>query len=184
MTSIRAVPAAVRQPARRHLCVVLGEQAAGQVQQWRRRWDPVMAAVAPAHVTVVYPEETAGEDLLLRRAEQLGAVARFRLRLGRVFAEDGGRGGVFVAVGDIDRGWRELRRRLLAGPMTPVDFPPHVTVAHPRTSSLGEECFAALAGRCLNAEVVVREVLFTETGGGGFTVLRRFPLAGAADGGW
>ncbi len=44
-----------------------------------------MAAVAPAHVTVVYPEETAGEDLLLRRAKQLGMVTRFRLQLGEGF---------------------------------------------------------------------------------------------------
>lgn len=143
-----------------------------------------MAAVVPAHVTVVYPEETAGEDLLLRRAERLGEVARFRLRLGGVFAEDGGLGGVFVAVGDADGGWRELRRRLLAGPMTPVDFLPHVTVAHPRTSSRGAECFAALAGQRLDAEVEAREVLFTETADGSFTVLRRFPLAAGPHGGW
>lgn len=157
--------------------------AAGQVRRWRQRWDPLMAAVVPAHVTVVYPEETVDVDLLLQRAEQwAGTVARFRLRLGEVFAEDGGRGGVFAAVDDVDGGWRELRRLLLARPMTPVDFPAHVTVAHPRTSSQGEECAAALAGRCLDSEILVREALFTATTATSFTVIRRFPLAVAAGG--
>lgn len=36
---------------------------------------------------------------------------------------------------------------------------------------------AALAGKRLNSEVLVREVLFTGTAYRSFTVLRRFPLA-------
>jgi hypothetical protein len=72
---------------RQHLCVVLAGPA-GQVEQWRRTWDPVMALVVPTHVTVAYPEEIVDEDLLLHRAELcIGAVQPIRLRLGEVFAE-------------------------------------------------------------------------------------------------
>jgi hypothetical protein len=138
----------------------------------------MMAAVVPAHVTVTYPEETTDEDLLLHRAELLtGTVAPFRLRLGGVFAVDQGRGGVFVAVHDTDGGWADLRRRLLAEPMTALDIPAHATVAHPRTSTRGRDCYAALAGRSLDGEIRIPEVLYTETTADHFTVVRRFSLA-------
>ncbi|HEY0697304.1 MAG TPA: 2'-5' RNA ligase family protein, partial [Micromonospora sp.] len=126
---------------RRHLCVVPTGPGIDVVRRWRHAWDPVMAAVVPAHVTVAYPEETVDEELLLRRAQRcVGTVGPFRLRLGEVFAADAGRGGVFLAVHDVDGAWAGLRRRLLAAPMTPVDFPAHLTIVHPRTSSRGEEC--------------------------------------------
>jgi 2'-5' RNA ligase superfamily protein len=163
---------------RRHMCVIVTGAAAEPVQQWRHTWDPVMAALVPAHVTITYPEETVDEDLLLRRAEScLGAVVPFRLGLGEVFSDTGGRGGVFVAVHDIEAGWSGLRRRLLAEPMTPFDVPPHVTVAHPRTSTQGRNCHAALAGRRLDVEFQAREVFYTETTGDTHTILRRFELA-------
>ncbi len=163
---------------RRHLCAVLTGPAVEAVERWRHTWDPAMAAVVPAHVTVAYPEEVSDEDPLLRRAEALvGTMPPFRLRLGEVTADDHGRGGVFVTVEDVDGGWSAVRRRLLADPMTPLGHPPHVTVAHPRTSTRGTECHAALAGERVATEFVVREVLHTETTAGTFTVLRRFPLS-------
>ncbi|MBA9004145.1 2'-5' RNA ligase family protein [Thermomonospora cellulosilytica] len=153
-------------------------EGAEQIEELRRTWDPVMADLVPAHLTVTYPEETSDETLLLRRAESwVPQATAFRLRPGKVFAENEGHGGVFVAVDDVDGGWAALRRRLLAPPMTPVDFPPHVTIAHPRTSSRGPDCHSALAGRRLEGEFWVREVSFTETTPTSFTILRRFPLA-------
>ncbi|OJF15211.1 hypothetical protein BG844_05765 [Couchioplanes caeruleus subsp. caeruleus] len=140
-----------------------------------------MAAVVPAHVTVAYPEEIVDEELFLRRAQsQLGQVAPFRLRLGEVFAAEHGRGGVFLAVNDIDGGWSRLRRLLLTAPMTALDFPPHVTMAHPRTCTRGEKCHRALAGQRLNNEFRIPEVLYTETTADTFTILRRFRLATTA----
>ncbi|OLF14813.1 2'-5' RNA ligase family protein [Actinophytocola xanthii] len=171
---------------RRHLCVLLDATATGPVQEWRQRWDPVMAAVVPAHLTVVYPEEVADEPLLLRRVESsLATTTPFRLRLGAVVAEADGAGGVFVAVDDLDGGWAALRNALLTAPMTPADVPPHVTLVHPRTSRRGAGCWAVLAGRRVDLEVAVREVCLTETRYGqagtadvSLAVLRRFALAG------
>lgn len=141
-----------------------------------------MAARAPAHVTVTYPEETGDDELLLGRAARVvEGTPRLRLRLTGVFAEDGGRGGVFLSVEDVDGGWARLRSRLLAPPFRPVDFPPHVTVAHPRTASDGPACLAALTGHrpggVLGASGFdVTELWYTETTAAAFTVLRRFPL--------
>nr|WP_269091209.1 2'-5' RNA ligase family protein [Actinopolymorpha cephalotaxi] len=170
------------------MCVLLPAPAAKPVEVLRRRWDPLMAARAPAHVTVTYPEETGDDELLLRRAARVAAdTPRFRLGLAAVFAEDGGHGGVFLSVEDVDGGWARLRRHLLAPPFRPVGFPPHVTVAHPRTAPDGPACLAALAGRRrgdgLGVGVGVREfdvaeVCHTETTATSFTLLRRFPLGG------
>lgn len=136
-----------------------------------------MAAVVPAHVTVAYPEEVTDENLLLRRAKGcLGTVSPFRLRLGGVIAAEAGRGGVFVAVHDVDGGWTDLRRRLLAAPMTALDVPAHVTVAHPRTSTQGPRCYAALASQRLDDEFRITELLYTETTADRFSVLHRFRL--------
>ncbi|MET9019664.1 2'-5' RNA ligase family protein [Actinopolymorpha sp. NPDC004070] len=171
--------------ARRHLCVLLPSPVAHPVEKLRRQWDPVMAARAPAHVTVTYPEETGDDELLLSRAEDVCAdMTCFRLRLTGVFSEDGGRGGVFLSVEDVDGGWARLRRHLLAPPFRPVDFPPHVTVAHPRTAPDGPACRAALTGRRLDRDpgesgFDVAELCHTETTTASFTVLRRFPLGGA-----
>jgi hypothetical protein len=73
---------------------------------------------------------------------------------------------------------RGFRLGLLAAPMTAVDFPPHITVTHPRTSNRGEECQAALTSRPVALEFTVREVLFTETTAHACDVLRRFAPAG------
>ncbi|WTX00803.1 2'-5' RNA ligase family protein (plasmid) [Streptomycetaceae bacterium NBC_01309] len=168
-----------RSEVRRHLMAVLPDTAVAELVLWRQSWDPVMAAVVPAHVTIVYPEETADEALLLERAdEQFAGTAPFRLRLGEVVAAGDGRDGVFVSVSDVDGTWGELRRRLLVPPMTRLRVvPAHATVVHPRTSGRGPECFAELGGRSLHLEVTVREVQFTETTATRMSVIRRFALA-------
>ncbi|WP_199547138.1 2'-5' RNA ligase family protein [Streptomyces sp. N35] len=169
---------------RRHLCVALA--GVERIERWRGEWDPVMAAAVPAHVTVVYPEETTDEALLIGRAEQYCATsAPFRLGLGEVRAVDDGRGGVFVAVDDVEGGWARLRAQLLAPPLRPLGIPAHVTLAHPRTSERGPLCWAELAGRYAGGAVQVAELLQTETvyrqgRPPEFGVLRRIPLNGGA----
>lgn len=144
-----------------------------------------MAARAPAHVTVTYPEETGDDKLLLGRAARVVAnTPLFRLRLTGVFAEAGGRGGVFLSVEDVDGGWARLRHHLLGPPFRPVNFPAHVTVAHPRTAPDGPGCLAALTGHMTGdgmgelrgLEFDATELCHTETTATSFTVLRRFPL--------
>ncbi|MFD9945532.1 2'-5' RNA ligase family protein [Nonomuraea sp. NPDC059023] len=162
---------------RRHLSIALRGPAAERLERLRRTWDPRMAHVVPAHVTLVYPEETLDETLLLKRAaSQAAERPPFRLRLGDVFAMDGG---VFVRVLDVDGAWAGLRRTLLPPPMAAMGFPAHATIAHPRTSTLGARCAAALAGRELAGEFRVTEIQFTEAGAGSFSVLRRFRLGQA-----
>lgn len=54
--------------ARRHLLFLVEGEVADVVQALRARWDPVMTARIPPHVSLVYPEEVTDERLLLERA--------------------------------------------------------------------------------------------------------------------
>ncbi|MGI5353540.1 hypothetical protein ACQEU8_35995 [Streptomyces sp. CA-250714] len=76
---------------------------------------------------------------------------------------------------DVNQGWAGLRRRLLSTPMTPIDFPAHATIAHPRTYKRRTQCYAELAGHHAGGTVWARELLFTQTTSNSFTILRRFP---------
>ncbi len=156
---------------RHHVAVRPPAAVAAPLERLRARWDPVMAARAPAHVTVVYPEE------LPDPAAQVAAVAAvvrapFRLRLGAV-RRDGG--WLYVEVDDLDGGWRDVRDRLV--PRGRLDAgPPHLTLVHPRTSSAADPAWRALRGRRVDRTVAVTELLVTATSDAGCAVLHRTPL--------
>lgn len=165
-------------PVRRHLAVHLDSSVTAPLDQWRVRWDPVMLRIAPAHVTVTYPDECHDEAGLLDRARRAAArLGPVRLRLGRIRCVDGGRGGVFAEVDDVDGWLAELRDELLLPPQRDRKVPFHSTIVHPRTSDRGPECWTALAGTELDVACAVAELLFTETKASGRTVLERFRFA-------
>jgi 8-oxo-dGTP diphosphatase len=137
----------------------------------------VMAAIAPAHVTVVYPEEATDESLLTQRLErQLARVRSFPIDIRGVFDEAGGRGGVFLRAHDRVGTLAELKRGLLAHPFTPSAFPFHITVVHPRTSDRGPQALAAVIGEEVIGSLIVSELCWTETSATTQTLIRRFPL--------
>jgi hypothetical protein len=88
-------------PIRRHLTAVLpGGAFVTEIEALRRRWDPVMAAAVPAHVSVVYPEETVDEAVLLDRMRRESARLRaFPLDARGVERAEEGRG-VFLGATD------------------------------------------------------------------------------------
>jgi mutator protein MutT len=164
-------------PIRRHLTIVLPESPfVAEIEALRRRWDPVMAAEVPAHVSVVYPEETADEAALLDRMRNEAAQLRaFPVDVRGVERAEEGRG-VFLNATDRTGALTNLRRRLLAPPNSASGYPLHVTIVHPRTSNQGPDAFAALEVTPLAGAVAVSEIAFTETAPEGMTVLERFAL--------
>jgi len=165
---------------RRHLQCVLTGQAAEKVETLRRRWDPVMAARTPAHLTLIYPEECDDRALLIERASQSAQhVQPFKVVLGEVASHEDGRGGVWYLVIDASRTWSRLRAEILAG-LRPYSFEPHVTIVHPRTSSRGPEALGALAGTRIEGEFEITEIAYTETAESGMRILERFSLRGAS----
>jgi 8-oxo-dGTP diphosphatase len=164
-------------PIRRHLTAVLpGGAFVTEIEALRRRWDPVMAAAVPAHVSVVYPEETVDEAVLLDRMRRESARLRaFPLDARGVERAEEGRG-VFLGATDRTGALTALRQRLLA-PNPASVLPLHVTIVHPRTSEQGPQAFAALESNRVAGSMVVSELAFTETTPEGMTVLERFELA-------
>lgn len=161
--------------ARRHVLFVLDGEVADQLQALRSQWDPVMASRIPPHVTLVYPEETVDEPLLLDRVAQVAdETARFTISLADL--QSGDWGGVWFRVVDPSNGWTRLRSQILAPPFRQRSVEPHVTVVHPRTSDRGLEAFTALAGPSIEGSVRLGEMLHTETSSDGMTILDRFPL--------
>ncbi|MDD9935159.1 MAG: hypothetical protein OXT09_16220 [Myxococcales bacterium] len=70
-------------PTRRHLMFLLDESEQLELARLRHAWDPRMAAGVPPHVTLVYPEETNDERLLLERGASLASASSpFALTLG------------------------------------------------------------------------------------------------------
>lgn len=165
--------------ARRHLLFLLSGAVAEELETHRRHWDPVMAERAPAHVTLVYPEEVDDEPLLRERAATAAEhVAPFSIWLGAPAAADSGRGGVWFSVEDPSDSWHQLREMILAPPLTPISVTPHATVVHPRTSDLGLQAAASLHHTRIGGESPLTELLLTETDRTGTRVVRRFPLTG------
>jgi hypothetical protein len=144
------------------------------VETVRHEWDPGMAALIPAHVTLVYPEEAPSVELLVERLRSASPhVQPFRLRTGTLSGSD--TAGVFVDVEDVDGGFRALRDELLRPPFDRVAFVPHVTLVHPRTSSRGAELRSG--GPPLPAhQFTARDVAITAFDGVRWAVLQRFPL--------
>ena len=169
-------------PKHHHATVFVPPAMAAPVETLRRAWDPQTAAQIAAHVTVAYPDEAPDVDLLAARLRLASTTIRpFRLRLGGI--EHFGRpdGGIYVEVLDVDGGYRRLRAEILSPPFKALDFPPHVTLVHPETSSRGPECWDELRDRDLDLTFPVDEVAITAFDGSRWGVLHRFFLQQAAE---
>lgn len=161
-----------------HATIFVPRDAARDAEAARRRWDPVMADRIAAHVTLAYPEEAPNLDLLVERLREAGQRhAPFRLGLARLACYERPERGVYVEVEDVEGGYRRLRADVLRPPFSPLAFPPHVTVVHPRTSLRGREYWEDAAPRpWRRQEFTVMELTLTAFDGVRWTVVDRFAL--------
>lgn len=160
-----------------HATIFVPPDVARQVEAARREWDPVMAAHIAAHVTVAYPEEAPNLDLLVERLRAATAtIAPFRLRLGGFACFTRPEDGVYIAVDDVDGGYRRLREEMLRPPFHPLAFPPHVTIVHPRTSRRGRDFWDRGRCRTPGVEFTPTELAITAFDGARWVVRMTFPL--------
>jgi 2'-5' RNA ligase len=133
---------------RHHAAVFLDPRQTRPVEELRSRWDPVMASRIAAHVTLVYPEEVPDSASLEHLAAAAAAsTAPFTISLGPAFFTGSPAAGVLLRVRDPDNGIGAFRAQVVS-PGRGVDFPPHVTIVHPRTSGLGQQAWQQLASHC------------------------------------
>jgi 2'-5' RNA ligase superfamily len=163
--------------SRHHVAVFLDHEQSGPVEELRSRWDPGMASQIAAHVTLIYPEEIPDPIELNQLAETAAASIRpFTIALGPPFYVGSPADGVFFRVHDTDGGIGSFRARTVL-PVRAIDFPPHVTIVHPRTSSLGEQAWQALAATQLDTQFAITYLAITASDGERWRTIRRLPLA-------
>jgi 2'-5' RNA ligase len=152
------------------------------VERLRRTWDPEMARQIAAHVTLIYPREIAGPAELVAAAERAAArTPPFQIAVGAPMHTGSLADGVFLRVDDLDGGIRRFRAAAVPAGRA-LDFPPHVTIVHPRTSGQGERAWAELAGLTLSLTFTITEVAITAFDGDRWQTLQRFLLAGRLPG--
>jgi mutator protein MutT len=162
---------------RRHLQFILAGSGVEQLEALRRRWDPVMAARAPAHVTLVYPEEFDDERVLLARTlDAANVTPAFSVTLRRIGSEREGDGGVWFLVEDSSGLWSSLRAKIVSPSRRMLEAEPHVTIVHPRTSTQGRNALASLSMTHIADAFTLNDIVYTETSETGMRVLERFPL--------
>jgi len=145
-----------------HATIFLPALVAQPIEGVRRAWDPVMAGQIAAHVTVAYPQEAPLAKMLGERVQAASAtMTPFRLRLGTIACFERPEGGVYVEVEDPDGGYNRLRAALLGPPFLPLDFPPHVTLIHPRTSTRGPAFWEQRPHHQYELEFTVGEIAIT-----------------------
>jgi len=172
------VPAA--EPRRPHATAFLDPRHSGPVEDLRARWDPVMAGQIAAHVTLIYPEEFPPDaDPEQLAAAGAAATAPFRIATGPAFYVGSPADGVFLGVHDLDAGLARFRAAAVR-PGRMIDFPPHVTIVHPRTSDRGRQAWDELAGARIDAVFTVTHVALTADTGHHWQTLRLIPLTGSA----
>lgn len=165
--------------ARPHATFFLDPLAAAPIETLRSRWDPVMASQIAAHFTAIYPEELDDVETLLPRV--LGAAARtapFRITIGPAFYDRSPELGVFLHLNDPTGGVATFRSHagLVSGGRS--DFPLHVTIAHPRTSTLGPQAWSDLEAAQINGEFLITDVSVTAFDGTRWQTTSSHPLVG------
>jgi hypothetical protein len=80
-------------------------------------------------------------------------------------------------VHDPDNGIGSFRAQAIP-PGRAVDFPPHVTIVHPRTSSLGQQAWTQLGAARSDVRSTITHVAITAFSGDRWQTVQRLPLAG------
>jgi hypothetical protein len=161
---------------RHHATAFLAPDDSRRIEELRRTWDPRMAGQIAAHVTLIYPEEVPDADELAARAAAAAACTPpFRIATGAFIHQGSPAEGVFLQVDDLDGGICAFRAAAVPAGGA-VDFPPHVTIVHPRTSSLGDHAWAELASMRIRACFTIAEIVVTAYDGHRWPSLQVIPL--------
>ena len=162
-----------------HATIFVPANVAGPLEVTRRQWDPEMAVVIAAHVTVVYPDEAPAADVLAQRVQAAAVrISPFRLRLGPRACFGRPEDGIYVDVEDPDDGYGDLREAVLGPARRHAPFSPHVTILHPRTSRRGRELWNSGWTAPPPREFMVRELAITAFDGARWPAVMTFPLGG------
>jgi hypothetical protein len=165
---------------RHHATLFVDPAVSAPIEEMRRRWDPRMARMIDAHLTLIYPWEATDPTMITAWVEAAGSgLSSFRCRVGapRRYVTDQGIGCGY-AVDDVDGGHARARSLVASPDFSPGDIERHVTVVHPRTSPRGDEAWAHLQFHPLDLEFRVHDIAVTAWDGRRWATTTVVPLAG------
>lgn len=159
-----------------HATLFVGGVSAEPIERIRRRWDPGLAGQIAAHVTVAYPDEAASLEQLVVRARAAAARTEpVRLRMGRAMRTPDAVPWVGIEVADFEGGWRRLRELIAPESAGRPDVTPHITVVHPRHSTLGAQAWEEIV-LWPGGTFTARELAITAFDGSVWRTIDGFPL--------
>lgn len=159
----------------------LPEDVEREVDEIRRRWDPVMAARIDAHLTVVHDvtDLHQAHELVRAAAQQ---VKGFEVTLTATACWGPPAWGIYLGIEDHHGGVRGLHDAL-----APIEDPrwlrtpfrPHVTLVHGRTvtAERAEEAWAELVSFAAGWRARIEAVHLVESRPGGWVTIDGFDLA-------
>ena len=161
-----------------HATAFLDRRGSRPVEELRSGWDPVMAGQIAAHITFIYPEEIPDRAELERRAAAAAArtphsPSPWARRSSPAHPQTACS---FTCTTRTTASARSARMR--SRPAARSISPPHVTIAHPRTSSLGQQAWERLAASRIDVWSAIHHVVITASSGDSWQTLQRLPLAG------
>lgn len=114
---------------RHHATLFVDPSVSAPIEKMRSHWDPEMARLIRAHVTLAYPWEATDPTMVTDWVEEeasLQAPFRCRIDAPRRYVTDQGIGCGYV-VDDVDRGYARVRS-LMPLDLCRGEIEPHVTV--------------------------------------------------------
>ncbi len=77
---------------------------------------------------------------------------------------------------DTDGGYGAPRKAVTPPPFQPLDFPPHLTLIHPRTSQAAADFWRAGLAQPVRTALLVDAIVITASEDGRYALEERFPL--------
>lgn len=128
---------------RRQLTLFIDDQQSQDIEDIRKKYNPVQFRLIRSHVTLCREHELENLDQIKENLKSLHLGSIF-IHLDRVVRFSDGKG-VMIAADEINPGYHHLRQLVLKNLGFEIKFPqPHITLMHPRNSTCTDEIFGEI----------------------------------------
>jgi 2'-5' RNA ligase len=141
---------------RRQLTMFIGDHQSQDIEDIRKKYNPVQSRLIRSHVTLCREHELKNLDQIKENIKSLHLGSIF-IHLDRVVRFSDGKG-VMIHADEINPGYHHLRQLVLKNIGFEIKFPqPHITLMHPRNSTCTDEIFGEI-----NKISIPKTLFFTE----------------------
>ncbi|MEP6948719.1 MAG: 2'-5' RNA ligase family protein [Ginsengibacter sp.] len=151
---------------RRQLTLFVETKDAGDIENIRKKFNPVQYKLINCHVTLCREEEIENIAVVLENLHRLDTI-KITILFGQATRFGNGLGVLLPALGDNEQ-FHQLRLKVLTGlGMTVRRHEPHITLMHPGNSICTDETFKTIQETNLPASLTFDNISFIEQVDGG-----------------